>query len=1148
MDIQALERALAASEARPLLVDARLVRRVIKRHCHLPGIGLQVPHARCYAIGKRELLEIVDAHELGRAAADVPEHVILLPRPEPDDGRPTAEILGDLWRYAFHARVHQEVDRLAAAGVLTKARIRERVHRVGQTEIDEIRLVFRQDRLLLPPGDDLGTYAEFAALYLELMTFAPGLLGEMFPTVLDAGAVERALGEDLEVARLLAEARPAGAVLPTGKAAATEQGQEEEDEGGAAEAPGEGAILDPLVASSRSRGNIVRSALLSVREGQAIGAAADARALAERLARALSPAGGGEGSSVDVAAWSAALLGLAKHAVARGGIFRRVEARLLYDVQSACLAGEKAIGKVSLVDWALSMGRRPLARLLPATREIRVAHRLADAALKVPRVGLPEEARTRLRALLVDARHRADEALRAELRPVVQADLRDVGFKPESLPERVALAKVVEELLDQATEHGHLGLGQLRDAISRNQIKMSDLAGLGQLLGADALLAADRRLGDDLDGVHRRGEIYLRTLQKGSSMLFGTRAGRWLVFYVLLPVGGGYMLPFATGLVVTEIAHLLGIWHHSHELELVPKPQHLLDVPLRELWLFPVMAVLIFGLLHSAPVRAAALHVVRVVGFVLSVVLVRIPRWILSRPFVQGLLRSRAALALGRFVVKPAAIAAASAGVVQVWTDLRIHHKHHLLAHLPSQPLPVAVVAFVASAVVLNTRVGVLAEEMALDAVARTLHRVQRDVLPGLYRLIVRVSRWFTDSIDRGIYTVDEWLRFREGQRRSMLALKALLGVVWFAVAYVLRIYVNLLIEPTFNPLKHFPTVTVAAKIMLPVDRELIHDVFTALRPSVGGFLGGLVAWLAAGSLPGFFGFLVWELKENYKLYKATRAATLQPAHIGHHGETMGGLLRPGIHSGTLPKLWAKLRRAARKGDGSVEKHRQAMREIEEAVERFVDRELSGLLAESDRWKGRVHVSRVALASNRVRVEMQRSGHDGSDEICALAFEEQSGWLLAGVAHAGWAGALEGEERVIFENALGGLYHRAAVDLVREQIAAALPETSRYDIADEGLVVWPGGFATELVYDLSKPTLTAHVRGDLPADPPPAIDRSSILFREHGIRWADWVDAWSGAPKRIVVGASLLPAAHPPPSVLGPPAEKASEAPLRADP
>ena len=98
------------------------------------------------------------------------------------------------------------------------------------------------------------------------------------------------------------------------------------------------------------------------------------------------------------------------------------------------------------------------------------------------------------------------------------------------------------------------------------------------------------------------------------------------------------------------------------------------------------------------------------------------------------------------------------------------------------------------------------------------------------------------------------------------------------------------------------------------------------------------------------------------------------------------------------------------------------------------------------------------------------------------------------------------------------------MDLVREQIDAALPSAARYDIADEGLVVWPAGFATELVYDLSaQPTLNAQVRGEPPAGAPPAIERSAIVFREQGIRWAEWVEAWSGAPKRVVKGASLLP-------------------------
>src|SRR5262249_52996632 len=154
-------------------------------------------------------------------------------------------------------------------------------------------------------------------------------------------------------------------------------------------------------------------------------------------------------------------------------------------------------------------------------------------------------------------RKRAEENIRDALRPALLDALRGVGLRPESAPERVALSKVVEELLDQATAHGFLGIGPLRDALSKNQLKLPDLSGPRELWAGDPLLLADRRLALALDGVHRRGEVYLRALQKLSSLLFGTRPGRALVLYLILPVGGGYVLPFATQLMITEFAHLL---------------------------------------------------------------------------------------------------------------------------------------------------------------------------------------------------------------------------------------------------------------------------------------------------------------------------------------------------------------------------------------------------------------------------------------------------------------------------------------------------------------------------------------------------------------------------------------------------------------
>jgi hypothetical protein len=1139
MDLRAIERALASSEAQSLLVEERVIRRVIKRHRHLPGIGLRVPHARCYTLTRADLAGIVSAEDIGRPFAGLPERVILLPRPAPD----TAEdrVLVDLWRYAFHARVHAEIESQVAGGALTVARVRERVHRIGETEFDEIRAVLKQDGFLLPPGGDLETYAEFAALYLELSTFAPHLVPELFPAVVESAQVAAALAEDLDVERLLEASRPEGARRPATSEPLVEhdEGADEDHEAHAvprAESS-EADALRVLAGGARAKGNRTRSALLHARAGDLGEARADVADLAQRLDRAVAPAAPGTpGAGVDVAAWTGVLLALARRSTPGADLLRDVSARLVYDVQRACIASEKAIGTVDLVDWAASFGRKPLARLLPATRLIRVGRELARASAKVARVQLPDAQKARLGELCADARKRCDDALRVELGPVMVGVLRDVGFRPANAPERVALEKIVAELLDHAVTQGHVSLGLLRDAVSRNQLKMSDLGGPGELLGADALLAADRRLAAALDGVHRRGEIYVRALQKLSSLLFGTGPGRWLVMYVLLPIGGAYMVPFATQLVVTELAHIAHVWPHHRHMHLVPQPFDLARADQGEIALMVGTAALLFGLIHSAGVRAAVWGLLRAVGFVIATVFVHAPRWILARPLVQAVLRSRPVLAFFRYVARPAVPAA----LALLLTPLRTEPREVALG--------VAGAIFVTSSVLLNTQTGILLEETASDALARLTRLFTRHLLPGLFRLIAGVFRRFTDAIDRGIYKVDEWLRFREGQARWTLVAKATLGLVWFGIAYVLRIYVNLLLEPTFNPIKHVPTVTVAAKIMLPIDHELASAMVAMARPVVGASLATFAAGLTVVSLPGFFGFLVWELKENYKLYAATRAKTLGAVAIGHHGETMGALLKPGIHSGTVPKLWAKLRRAARNGDPALEEHRDAMREIEEAVERFVDRDLGALLAESARWQGAVHVSRVLIASNRVRVELGRghrhaeprgedagaaAGAGSAPDACAIAFEEQSGWLVACVAELGFAGTLEGAPRVLFENALAGLYHRAGVELVREQIEAALPAGATYDVADEGLVVWRAGRATEHVYDLDrKPLLEAQARGapgsDPPGDPAPPIERSAILFAEHPIAWTAWVDAWSdaaGEPRRLVAGASLLPAA-----------------------
>ncbi len=55
------------------------------------------------------------------------------------------------------------------------------------------------------------------------------------------------------------------------------------------------------------------------------------------------------------------------------------------------------------------------------------------------------------------------------------------------------------------------------------------------------MLRADRKLATALDGVYRRGEFYLRWMQRLSSLGFGTGVGRFLTRFAVVPFGGAFV-------------------------------------------------------------------------------------------------------------------------------------------------------------------------------------------------------------------------------------------------------------------------------------------------------------------------------------------------------------------------------------------------------------------------------------------------------------------------------------------------------------------------------------------------------------------------------------------------------------------------------
>ena len=122
----------------------------------------------------------------------------------------------------------------------------------------------------------------------------------------------------------------------------------------------------------------------------------------------------------------------------------------------------------------------------------------------------------------------------------------------------MARDKIIEELLDRVVDRGFLTLGDLRDALARNRLKLADLSGPGEFLGGDPLLRANAKLAVSLDGVYHRGEVYLRGLQRVSSLAFGTRVGRLLTLYLILPLLGAF--------VVLKALQQIAEWSSRHLL------------------------------------------------------------------------------------------------------------------------------------------------------------------------------------------------------------------------------------------------------------------------------------------------------------------------------------------------------------------------------------------------------------------------------------------------------------------------------------------------------------------------------------------------------------------------------------------------------
>jgi len=768
----------------------------------------------------------------------------------------------------------------------------------------------------------------------------------------------------------------------------------------------------PEPAPNTPDGNDVRRIVELLTAGNPTEAERHLRTLADRLVKAT-------GYS-DSSEWYWAMRPFLEMASTGGWVAGR---RLLYDLQKACVDTERRLFAVDLVEAIVTLGKQPVKRELTLPRMFDAARHLRTAANKLDLVEGAEADEARLDDLLYRAGHHLEEKARDQCRPILLETLEKSGIQPKNTVETVARDRIVEELLDVACGKGMIRLGDLRDAIARNRLKLDDVKHPIEWVRGDALLRANKALPLALDGVYRRGEIYMRWLHRGCSLFFGTRTGRFLSLYLLAPLIFAYIIIEGVGHASEAVIGAVKLFSGEAKIEkgvaLTPiygtieasqKNEH--TFPLIS---FVAITIYIFMLLHWKQFRHQNLTLGKYLLF-------DIPKRIIHSQFVQLIFRNQAVKIFKRYLLIPILVGLGMIVVVRVFDIFSeaIDVSWNYLFLIGSVS---AFVTFVA----IRTTIGRIVEDRVNEAMARAWRVFSVNFIFGLFNALLQFFRVVLERIDRAFYTVDEWLRFREGDAKGGIFIKGIVSVIWFAFTYLFRFAWNLLVEPQINPIKHFPVVTVSHKMLLP----LIPSFSKQFNVSEG------VVTTVVSGIPGIFGFLAWELKENWRLYKANGANTLQPVAIGSHGETTRGLLRPGFHSGTIPKTFAKLRRAVwKKKFLKAKKIEHHLHHAEEAIERLTDRELCALLDKATMWTHPLHVHHVHLATNWLSISLVAHNIPGEVKII---YQLVGNEILAHVENPDWLNQLPPMQRELFDKALSGFHRLARVDHFAESPNQELP-------------------------------------------------------------------------------------------------------------
>lgn len=1182
--------ASVCSDAR--LVPERILRRIARERHSMIDQGRIILHDDLAVIPDSLLIGLIDNDELAMNPGDRrPDMWILLnefsnrEQSHWSDSRRRRE----LWRRLFHGMIDQSLLNRRISGQWRRSLVRAWSEALGESTLKEIQTVLYSDQRILGDTSDAQMLAEFASVYLELKWFEPEALPLVFPGLsqLPAEALSW-ITREVPCAQFYEASKLPGSDLQspwTGLEWITEQWRVSQSDHcpsdfheDAIELSQEPSVksFDQKVLSitqidaetdrmwsslisdrlkiqmlggddaiNQRLRNALAIGLKSEKNGNFVGAARwlkkaqryarekssnqttgihpeqAIRGLGQNLAHVLKNPG-------DEKLWQMVLIKVFESD--RGSFWTR-NIRLLYDLQKVVHAWEHPL---YVIDWGAtirSLGTKPARRNLPNLPYVLMLRHLRTALGRLPVLQVDETVKRILRRLLERSIHQVEHRFRTHIRPILETSMAKANIVPMNLPEKVALQSVIDQLIDIVVEQGYFTLGHLRDNLSRNDLKLQDLQSIKQWWKGDSLLQADRILEQQLLGIYRRGEIYLRGLQRASSAVFARPLGRTLTWFVTLPFLGAFMLMGGLYFIPEELNH----WvlesfnlhiHVPHQLNPIEHPRNILFVGL-----------FMLAMIHHSGFRDWFLQTLRRTGLYLRGLLWDWPRRVLATPIIKLVFGSRWMILAWKWVLKPLLITA----LIWSWIpDKQLARNSQLITGL--------ITIYLAMMIAVNSRAGRDFQEHLGEWLTWTWQRFGVALLVGVYRFLIDLFDKLSETVNRALYAIDEWIRYRRRSGMLVQVTSGFLGLVWGVVLYVFRFVFNLLVEPQLNPIKHFPVVTVSHKFLLPMIPILASAIQSFTDEDKKASLS--MATVIMSLIPGAIGFIVWELKENWKLYEANRPKEIGPRPIGHHGETLLRLLHPGFHSGTVPKLLHRTRRARIKAlrNGrmrSIVTQTQKLHHVHEALRRFVEREWLRLINASALFReSPLTLGQLGITNHSVTLEIRS---EGDSKPMILCLKSENSWIVADLIQPGWTAALEHDQWQHLRVSLAGFMAQCGVDITESQVlnSSIMRPLARVMVDSDGLVVFPDPLyrpGERLIYDLTQigeieprtkslsdplaifDSILPEWRTDENGDEPwPVLDSRHVNLKQTPVYWSEWVAYWGkgGRPGRLPERARL---------------------------